>query len=389
MTSEDLGPLSGLRVLDFTRVLAGPYATMLLADLGADVVKIEHHDSGDDTRAWGPHWKDGLSSYYESVNRNKTSFSCDLKSEQDFDAVRQLCNGADVVMENFRSGTMASLGLGAEALRESNPGLVYCSLTGFGSTLGADLGGYDSIVQALSGLMSVTGGPDGDPSKVGVAVVDIIAGLHLVAGVLAAIRHRDISGVGQHVEVNLMSSALSAMTYHATAVANGGEVPKQLGNRHPSIAPSDVIACVDGSIMLAVGNDRQFRELCSALALPELAADPRFLNNIDRLQNADDLRDLLASALSLQQVEPLVAALERAGVPCAPINGMDSAIAYAARLGLDPVVTMTRPAGAPSHQIRNPIGFSLTPPTYRQAPQHWPDVPRVTQWKETKASWLS
>lgn len=389
MSALGPGPLAGLRVVDFTRVLAGPYATMLLADLGADVVKIEHHGAGDDTRAWGPHWVEGLSSYYQSVNRNKTSFACDLKSSGDRHAVRELCDEADVVMENFRTGTMDVFGLGPATLLAARPELVYCSLTGFGSGPGASLSGYDSIVQAISGLMSVTGAEETGPTKVGLAVVDIVAGLHLVAGVLAAVRHRDRTGVGQHVEVNLLSSALSAMTYHATAVANGGDVPVQLGNRHPSIAPSDVLECSDGSLMLAVGNDGQFVALCKLLDRTYLADDPRFETNVARLTNADELRAQLAPAIAGWRTAELAALLDAAGVPSAPICSVDAAMDRASVLGLDPVVSMTRADGSVSQQIRNPVRLSASPATYRTAPQRWSDVPRITHWKKEKKSWLS
>ena len=389
MSAQCDGPLAGVRVVDFTRVLAGPYATMLLADMGADVVKIERSGTGDDTRGWGPHWADDLSSYYQSVNRNKTSMACDLKSPTDQRAVRALCDRADVVVENFRTGTMDGFGLGPRDMLGARPDLVYCSLTGFGSGPGAALSGYDSIVQAISGLMSVTGPRDDEPAKVGLAVVDIIAGLHVVVGVLAALRHRDHTGVGQHVEVNLLSSALSAMTYHATAVANGGEVPARLGNRHPSIAPSDVLPTIDAAVMLAVGNDGQFRSLCRLLDRAHLADDVRFATNAARLRHADELRSLLGTAIAGWRVADLVAALDAAGVPSAPIHDTSTALDRAAQLGLDPVVPILRRDGSVSRQIRNPVGFSATPPTYRTAPQLWSDVPRVTHWKEEKASWLS
>lgn len=237
------GALEGVRIADFSRVLAAPYATMLMADLGAEVIKVERPDGGDETRAWGPPWSDeGESTYFLSVNRNKTSRVLDLRDEADRQVALELVAGCDVVVENFRSGTMERLGLGYDELSARHPGLVYCSVTGFGSGAGADLPGYDLVAQAVGGLMSVTGSDDSGPTKSGVALVDIVTGLHATIGILAALRHRDRTGEGQRVEVNLLSSVLSALSNQASTHAVTGAVPRAMGNLHPSIAPYEVLA---------------------------------------------------------------------------------------------------------------------------------------------------
>lgn len=273
------GALSGIVVADFGRVLAGPYMTMLLADLGADVIKIERPGSGDDTRAWGPPFAGGEATYFLGVNRNKRSVTLDLTDPGDLAAARAIVDRADVLVENFRPGTMEKLGLGYEDVRAGNPGLVYCSVTGFGTGEGARLPGYDLLVQAMGGLMSVTGEPDGEGTKAGVALVDVITGLHAGLGVLAALRHRERTGEGQRVEVSLLSSLLSALTNQAAAHLGAGVVPRAMGNRHPSIAPYEVFEAADRPMVLAVGNDRQFRALCERLGLPGLAGDARFATN--------------------------------------------------------------------------------------------------------------
>ena len=259
------GALAGIVVADFGRVLAAPYLTMLLADLGAEVVKIERPGSGDDTRAWGPPFADGQATYYLGVNRNKRSVALDLADEQGRRAARAIAARADVLVENFRPGTMERLGLGYDELRKLNPGLVYCSVTGFGTAGGAELPGYDLLVQAMGGLMSVTGEPEGRGTKAGVALVDVVTGLHAGMGVLSALRHRERTGEGQRVEVSLFASLLSALTNQASAYLAGGVVPQAMGNRHPSIAPYEVVDAEDRPLALAVGNDRQFASLSAEL----------------------------------------------------------------------------------------------------------------------------
>ncbi|MEV4219117.1 CoA transferase [Nonomuraea sp. NPDC049725] len=363
------GALNGLLIADFSRVLAGPYATMLLADLGADVVKVERPGGGDDTRSWGPpHDADGVATYYLAVNRNKRSIALDLRDPADLEVATALAARADVLVENFRPGTMDRLGLGYDRLRGLNPGLVYCSVTGFGTGKGAELPGYDLIAQAVGGLMSVTGEPDGPGTKAGVALVDVITGLHAALGVLAALRHRDATGQGQRVTVSLLSSLLSALTNHASAYAAAGVVPKAMGNRHPSIVPYEVFRAADRPIVIAAGNDRQFRALCGVLERPDLAADERFGTNAGRVAHREELVAELNATLATRGADDWFAALTPAGVPCGPINDLAEAFALAAELGLEPLA---------DGQVANPIGLDVTPPAYRLDP---PELGRDEQW---------
>jgi crotonobetainyl-CoA:carnitine CoA-transferase CaiB-like acyl-CoA transferase len=363
------GALDGVVVADFSRVLAGPYATMLLADLGAEVVKVERPGLGDDTRHWGPPYAvDGTATYFAGVNRNKASVFLDLSSPEGLAEARGLALRADVVVENFRPGTMAKLGLGYDALATANPGVVLCSISGFGSGKGADLPGYDLLVQAMGGLMSVTGPAPGEPTKVGVALVDVITGLHAVYGILAALRHRDATGTGQHVEVNLLSSLLSALVNQASAFVAGDVVPGILGNDHPSITPYGVYATSDRPLVLAVGNDGQFRSLCGVLNL-DLPEDERFATNPARVQHRTDLRRELEAALAAGGADHWYAALTAAGVPCGPINDIAGAFDLAASLGLAAVVAVP---GSAVPQVANPLRLSATPPTYSTPPPAMP-----------------
>ncbi|MGW2143221.1 CaiB/BaiF CoA transferase family protein [Nonomuraea bangladeshensis] len=356
------GALDGLLVADFSRVLAGPYATMLLADLGAEVVKVERPGAGDDTREWGPPYgPDGEATYFLGVNRNKRSIALDLRA--DAEVARALAARADVLVENFRPGTMDRLGLGYDALRELNPGLVYCSITGFGSGAGAGLPGYDLIAQAVGGLMSVTGDPDGPGTKTGVALVDVITGLHAALGVMAALRHRERTGEGQRVEVSLLSSLLSALTNHASAYAAAGVVPRAMGNRHPSVVPYEVFETADRPLVIAAGNDRQFQALCRVLDRPDLAADPRYATNAGRVTARAELVDELNAALRGRSADAWFELLTAAGVPCGPINDLSAAFGLAADLGLEPAVDLDGVG-----QVANPIRLAATPPSYRRRP---------------------
>jgi crotonobetainyl-CoA:carnitine CoA-transferase CaiB-like acyl-CoA transferase len=357
------GPLEGLVVADFSRVLAGPFATMLLGDLGADVVKVEHPDGGDETRAWGPPWYGGHSTYYLSVNRNKRSLALDLKTGPGREAARALAGRADVLVENFKAGTTERLGLGYDEVASGNPGLVWCSISGFGRGAGAELPGYDFLVQAMSGLMSITGPAGGEPTKVGVALVDVLTGLYAFGGVLAALRERDRTGRGQRVEVSLLGSALASLVNQASSYVCTGRPPKAMGNRHPSITPYETLATADRPLVVAVGNDGQFARLCGVLGLPEAATDPRFATNADRVTNRDALAELLERALAVRVAADWVAALASAGVPCGLVNDVGEAFALAERLGLDPVVAA---GGIP--QVADPIRLSSTPASYRLAP---------------------
>jgi len=362
--------LAGVRIVDFSRVLAGPYATMMLADLGADVVKVERPGAGDETRAWIPPVDaDGTSTYFLGVNRNKRSVTLDLGAEADLSAARALAADCDVVVENFRPGTMDRLGLGYERLREANPGLVYCAISGFGTAGGAAIPGYDLLVQAVGGLMSVTGEQDGQPLKAGVALVDVITGLHAALGILAALRHREATGEGQRVEVNLLSSLLSAMVNQASGYAVAGSVPGRLGNAHPSIAPYETFETADRPIALAVGNDRQFAELADAIGLPQLAEDPRFCTNADRVAHREQLREILDGRLRTAGADEWSGVLLARGVPAGPVNALDEAFAFAAEIGLPAIVDIVAPdSPGPARQMANPIALSRTPASYRLPP---------------------
>src|SRR5215207_8940505 len=279
-------PLDGILVADFSRVLAGPLAAMLLGDLGADVIKVERPDGGDDTRAWGPPWRDGVSTYYLGLNRNKRSIALDLKDPEDLALARELAERADVMIESFRPGLIGELGLAPDDVRRANPGLVSCSVTAFGSgEQAAGLPGYDFLLQAMGGLMSVTGEADGRPLKTGAAVVDLICGLLATIGIQAALAE----GAGRHVEVSLMDSALTALLNQGTAWVAGGVVPSRRGNRHPSIVPYETYEAADRPFAVATGNDRLFARLCEAIGRPALATDPRFTTNEARVANVDAL----------------------------------------------------------------------------------------------------
>lgn len=363
------GPLDGVLIADFSRVLAGPYATMLLADLGAQVVKVERPKTGDDTRAWGPPFADAASTYFLGVNRNKQSIALDFAAPEDAALARELVRRADVVVENFLPGTLDRHGLGYEQVRELNPDVVYCSITGFGPDAGANLPGYDLIVQAVGGLMSVTGEPGGTGTKVGVALVDIVTGLHAAFGIMAALRHREQGGPGQRVEVSLLTSLLSGLSNHSSGYLAAGVVPRALGNAHPSIAPYEVYRTADRPIVIAAGNDRQFERLVAALGAPDLSADPRFAGNRDRVAHRDELAAELNRLLSTRDADAWFAALSAVGVPCGPINDLAEAFALAERLGLGAVAEVedARRDG-PLRQVAHPIAFSETPATYRSAP---------------------
>src|ERR687897_556769 len=365
--SQPSGPLSGLLVADFSRILAGPYATMLLADLGAEVVKVES-PSGDDTRTWSPPVRDGVSTYYLGVNRNKRSVALDLKDPGDADAARELARRADILVENFKPGGLARFGLDYDSFSTGNPRVVYASISGFGSGPGGrDLPGYDLMVQAISGLMSLTGDPGGPPYRAGISVFDVMAGLHATIGVLAALQARTTTGRGQHVEVNLLSSALSGLVNQSSAYVAGGVVPIRMGNSHPSLFPYEPLPCADGDLIITAGNNNQFRRLVEVLGVPELADDPRFSRNEDRTANRDELRPLLVERLRTRTKMEWFRAIIDAGVPCGPINTIDGGVAFAEEVGLDPVVTVGDGAAAvPS--VRNPIRFSETPPDYRLPP---------------------
>jgi len=361
------GPLGGLLVADFSRILAGPYATMLLADLGAEVIKVEG-PRGDDTRTWQPPVHDGVATYYLGINRNKRSVVLDFGDDQDAALARELAARADIMIENFRPGGLARWGLDYDAVAAANPQVVYASISGFGTTeKGAALPGYDLIVQAISGLMSLTGDPDGPPYRAGISVFDVMAGLHAVIGILAALHHRHSTGTGQHVEVNLLASALSGLVNHSSAYVAGGVVPYRMGNSHPSLFPYEPLPCADGDLIITAGNDGQFRKLVEVLGVPELADDPRFGRNQDRTAHRDELRPLLVERLQTRSKLDWFHDIIGAGVPCGPINTIDGGVAFAEEVGLDPVIELG-PDESPVRSVRNPITLSATPADYRRPP---------------------
>jgi crotonobetainyl-CoA:carnitine CoA-transferase CaiB-like acyl-CoA transferase len=369
----DLGALGDLRILDFSRVLAGPFATMMLADLGATVTKVERPGVGDETRSWGPpHDEHGHATYFQAVNRNKRSVAIDLNDPARRQEVLSLARASDVIVENFRPDVMDKLGLGYEQLAPTQPRLVYCSITGFGAGEGARLPGYDLLVQALGGLMSITGSPDGEPQKVGVAVVDVLAGLFASVGILAALRHRDATGEGQRVEVDLLSSLLAGLVNQASAFTLAGVVPERMGNAHPSISPYELYPASEGELVLAVGNDRQFASLCEVLGVPELADDERFRGNARRVENRARLRAALVQRLAAGPAAEWAAALTEARVPAGVVNDVRGAFELAASLGMEPIVDVPGPDGSPVRLTRNPIRLSRTPPSYRSAPPELP-----------------
>jgi crotonobetainyl-CoA:carnitine CoA-transferase CaiB-like acyl-CoA transferase len=354
-------PLAGLRVADFSRVLAGPYCTMVLADLGADVVKVERPGEGDETRTWGPPFFGGEAAYYLSVNRNKRSVAIDLKDPEGRALALELCARSDVVIENFRPGGAERLGLDAETVRATNPRVVYCSITGFGR---GDLrAGYDFIVQAESGLMAVTGQPDGAPTKVGVALLDVLTGLHAATAILAALRRRDATGEGERIELSLLDSAFASFVNVAQNALVTDAEPGRYGNAHPSIVPYEPYRTTDGWIAVAAANDGLFARLCSTLERPELAADPRFATNEQRVRNRRALGAILGSIFERRPVGEWVDALTAAGVPAGKIRGVREALRAAAT----PLV-VDHPSGGRLELVPPPAQFASAPRRAAQPP---------------------
>jgi crotonobetainyl-CoA:carnitine CoA-transferase CaiB-like acyl-CoA transferase len=374
-------PLDGLVVADLSRVLAGPYSSMLLADMGATVIKVES-SAGDDTRTWVPPTKDGVATYYMSINRNKKSVVLDFGNADDLVLVKKLVRNADICIENFKVGGLKKFGLDYESVSIDNPGLIYMSISGFGTKEGAWLPGYDLIVQAVSGLMSLTGEPDGQPYRAGISVFDVMAGLHGTIGLLAALHQRNQTGRGQHVEVNLLASAMSGLVNQTAAYTAAGVVPFRMGNAHPSLFPYEALPTKDRDLIIAAGNDRQFRSLCGVLGIDEVADDPRFAINADRTKNREELRPLLLGKLTQWASDDLFIELNKVGVPCGPINSIGDGVELAEKLGLRPRVNV----GEGEREVtlvRNPITFSdgdleyrLPPPTLGEHSQE------IREWLE-------
>ncbi len=369
------GPLSGVVVLDLSRVLAGPFAGQLLGDLGAEIIKIERPGSGDDTRSWGPPFlkaKDGQqgdAAYYLAANRNKQSVAIDMAHTEGADLIRRLARRSHIVIENFKTGGLANYGLDFETLSKINPALVYCSITGFGHTGPyAKRAGYDYMIQAMGGLMSITGEPDGHPMKVGVAVADLVTGLYGTIGILAALRHSERTGQGQHIDMALFDCQAAILSNQATNFMASGKAPPRMGNAHPNIVPYQVFATADGHIVLAVGNDGQFHHFCTLAGLEGLADDARFSSNAARVTHRAALIPILAEAMTKRTTADWIAGLEKAGVPCGPIHTIDQVFADPQAIARGLTSTMTRADGGVVSTPACPIRLSATPVTTRLAP---------------------
>jgi crotonobetainyl-CoA:carnitine CoA-transferase CaiB-like acyl-CoA transferase len=377
------GALDGLLVADFSRVLAGPLSSMILADLGATVIKVERPGAGDDTRSWGPPWVGETSTYYAAVNRGKRSVTLDLADPSDLTLARRLALRADVLIENFLPGRLSPFGLDASTLLAEHPALVYCSISGFGSGPGATLPGYDFVVQAVGGLMSITGERGGPPTKAGVALVDVLTGLNATIAVVAALRSREKTGTGQHVEVDLFSGSLAALVNQASAYLNTGRPPAPMGNQHPSIAPYETLATKDAPLAVAVGNDRQFRLLATAVGCPELADDTRFGSNTSRVAHRPALVEALEAALGARTAGEWADLLQDAGIPCGPVNDLAGAFDLAERLIDEPIIEFADPVGGtpPIRTVASPLHLSDTPVRYHRAPPRLgADSTEVRQW---------
>lgn len=371
ITPSTIGALAGLRVLDLSRVLAGPWCAQVLGDLGADVIKVEQPGRGDDTRQWGPPFVPGTTdaTYYTCANRNKRSIAIDIAQPGGADLVRQLAEKADVVIENFRVGGLARFGLDYAALSATNPGLVWCAITGFGQTGPESAkGGYDFLIQGMSGLMSVTGAPDGPPTKVGIPIADLGTGLYAAIAILAAIRHRDRTGEGQYIDLALFDTQLALMSNQAAAVLNGGPEPVRMGNAHPTITPYETLACADGDILIACGNDRQFARLCGVLGLPDMPADPRFATMAQRSANRGTLIAALVSRTAEWNTQTLADALQEAGVPAGRANTVPQAVAHPQTAARGVVRRIERGDGADIGFVGFPPQLEKTPAVYAKAP---------------------
>jgi crotonobetainyl-CoA:carnitine CoA-transferase CaiB-like acyl-CoA transferase len=388
-------PLTGLRVLDLSRVLAGPWAGQLLADLGADVVKVERPKAGDDTRTWGPPYlKDDAgrdtqeATYYLCANRNKRSVAMDIAQPEGQAIVRALAAKSDVVIENFKAGGLARYGLDYASLQAVNPRLVYCSITGFGQTGPyAQRPGYDFLMQGMGGLMSVTGRADGEegagPQKVGVALTDIMTGLYATIAIQAALAERERSGLGQHIDMALLDVQVACLANQASSYLAGGVTPRRMGNAHPNIVPYQDFPTADGDMIVAVGNDGQFARLCEAVGRAEWAADPRFATNPQRVANRRELIVLLRQATVMRTTREWIGLLEQAGVPCGPINRIDEVFDDPQVQARGMRIEMPHPLAEKVALVANPIRFSASPVTYRNAP------PRLGQHTdEVLAEWL-
>jgi crotonobetainyl-CoA:carnitine CoA-transferase CaiB-like acyl-CoA transferase len=363
------GPLSGVTVIDFTRVLSGPYCTMVLSDLGARVIKIEHPVRGDDTRHWGPPFIGHESAYFLSINRNKESLTLDFKQPAGQAILERLLSSADVLVENFRPGTLGDAGLGAETLMARYPRLIYCSVSGYGQTgPRRNEPGYDAVMQAEGGLMSITGEADGPPYRLGVAITDIVSGLFAAQGVLAALFVRERTGRGQQVDIGMLDATAALLTYQAGNYFTTGEAPGRLGNRHPTIVPYESFESADGELVVAGGNDEIWRRLCGALDLQDLADDPRYRTNRDRVANYGELRPRLAAALSQRTRAEWVERFNAAGVPCGSVREISEVLADPQLAARNMIAEVAHPTVGPARVIGSPVKLSDTPSSVRTPP---------------------
>lgn len=372
------GPLSHIRVLDLSRILAAPWAGQILADLGADVIKVERPRVGDDTRSWGPPFlgdsaANGQAAYYLAVNRGKRSVTADLDTEQGQNIVRSLASRSDIVLENYKVGALAKYHLGYENLKAINPRLIYCSVTGFGQTgPRRDQAAYDFMIQAMGGLMSITGErddlPGGGAQKVGLPIVDLMTGMYAAVAVLAALAGREISGVGDHIDIGMLDVQVATLSNQAMNYLIGGRIPKRTGNAHPNIQPQDVFACRDGEIAIAVGNDRQFEKFCEILSLPDLAHDERFKTNAARVRNIGTLSPMIKATLKQKDRQDWVGAFEAAGVPAGPINSIAEAFADPQVKHRGMLQHATHPVAGSVPLVATPIRFGASPAESRRPP---------------------
>ncbi|MFG6118640.1 MULTISPECIES: CaiB/BaiF CoA transferase family protein [Thalassobacillus] len=363
------GALSDIKVLDLSRVLAGPYCTMILGDLGAEVVKVEAPGGSDETRKWGPPFQKGVSAYYLCANRNKKSITADLKSEKGKKKIMDLVRDFDVVIHNFKAGTMERMGLGYDDLKRMNPGLVYCSITGFGETGPyKDLPGYDFIIQAMSGLMSITGDEQSGPQKVGIAITDVLTGLYACIGIQAALLERIASGNGQKVDLALYDTAVSSLVNIASNFLMSGKVPKRLGNHHANIVPYQTFPAADGEMIVAVGNDRQFQRLCKLLGMAEVAEDHRFSTNPARVENRKELTAILQTVFQKQPATYWKVHLDKAKIPCGPIQDLKVLTKDPQLAAREMFFSMAHPRAGEIKMVGSPLKLSRTPVSYRYHP---------------------
>jgi len=363
------GPLDGVKVLDLTRILAGPFCTMILGDMGADVVKVENPDGGDDTRRWGPPFVEGESAYFLSVNRSKRSLTLNLKVPRGKALLHDLMSRADVLIENFRPGAIERLGFGYEAAAAKNPRLIYCSISGFGQT-GPDAlrPGYDLIVQGESGVMALTGFPDGPPCKVGLSVADIIAGMYAVQGIAFALYARERTGRGQRIDVALLDGMISFLTYQAGIYFATGKSPSRMGNLHPTIMPYETFEAADGHLNVAVGNNSLFQQFCRVLDRPDLAADPRFDSDAGRVEHRGALRPVLEALLRARPVAAWLEAFTAAGIPCGSLKTVAEVFESPQVLAREMVRTLTHPKAGAVRVTGNPLKMSETPGAVERPP---------------------